>query len=615
MLKQTFPLRLVAWLVILASPALVRAQALANRVPAETIFYVGWRGVDSPGPGFEGSHLQGVLADSNLPKVFDEVIPKVLDRIAEENKDAAEAVAIVRTLLRPMWRHPTAIAFVGVDINAKKEPRPKLVMLCAAGKEAEAIKDRVQVLLDKAGPTPFPISVIIHDDLVAVVVGYDNPKDAIPNGGPEGRSLAHDPDFIKSLEQVSKEGFVTAYFDVEKTLSLAEVLTLNFAPREIQQNFLMVRDKLGLKGIKRAIWTEGFDGKEWSSQVFVSAPAPRTGLLGSLIEGKPLSAEIIQSIPENASIAGAFHFDLAGLVDAVRTAAGQINPEVKQNVDQGFDQVNQIIGMDVQKDFLANLGDEWAYYNDPAVAGNGIVGVTLINRLHDAGKTEAALTKLEGVINQLAAKGLGNEKVTIAFRQVKVGDATIHYLGFPLITPAWAVQNGNLYLALYPEIVAAAVAHVPGKSKSIATNPAYAGLTKRLGEHPVSSFGFIDLPRLAPENYSSWLMVSHLANAADLFGVPAPIMILPPMDKLLSHLTAAGDVSWTDADGLHVRGLTPFPGSEIFAENPTNFLLGEAMMGMAAMRSTHFELQRMLAARSHGKASVKEHGTREEPGK
>jgi len=59
-------------------------------------------------------------------------------------------------------------------------------------------------------------------------------------------------------------------------------------------------------------------------------------------------------------------------------------------------------------------------------------------------------------------------------------------------------------------------------------------------------------------------------------------MILPPMDKLMANLTAAGGISWTDAEGLHVRRLSPFPGSEILASNPVNFALAEAMaVGMA----------------------------------
>ena len=53
-----------------------------------------------------------------------------------------------------------------------------------------------------------------------------------------------------------------------------------------------------------------------------------------------------------------------------------------------------------------------------------------------------------------------------------------------------------------------------------------------------------------------------------MFGVPSPIQILPPMNKLATHLSAAGQITWTDADGLHVSGLTPFPGADVFGSDP-----------------------------------------------
>ena len=33
------------------------------------------------------------------------------------------------------------------------------------------------------------------------------------------------------------------------------------------------------------VWTEGFDGKDWATRMFIEAPAPRTGLLGAAARG------------------------------------------------------------------------------------------------------------------------------------------------------------------------------------------------------------------------------------------------------------------------------------------------------------------------------------------
>jgi hypothetical protein len=213
------------------------------------------------------------------------------------------------------------------------------------------------------------------------------------------------------------------------------------------------------------------------------------------------------------------------------------------------------------------------------------MGATFINRLKDPAKAEATFTKVETFINQFIANQTQKEreKVTVAFRQAKFGSTTVHYLGFPLFTPAWAVQNGNLYLAFYPEVAATAALHVPGQRKSILDNPAYQGVMQQLGTHPNSSFTFVDLPRLAPQTYGTWLAIAHLTNAADLFDIPAPLQILPPLSRLMPHLSAMGQCTWTDAEGLHLSGHVPFPGSQLFASDPSSMSVAEVALVTSIM--------------------------------
>ncbi|HET6248934.1 MAG TPA: DUF3352 domain-containing protein [Tepidisphaeraceae bacterium] len=572
----------VALLAIFTLPSLAGAQVLADRVPADTAIYVGWQGVDPSAPGYAGSHLQEFLADSQIPALADDVLPKVLDRIAKQDKDSAEAVEVIRTVIAPMWRHPTAIAFVGIDIDPKTGPRPKMLILCQAGNEAAALKAKADDLLKQAGPAPFPVKLIEKGDLLALVIGYDQAETAIPDAN--GQSLANNPDFVKSLAQVSKGAFFTAYFDVDAILKMADTGTAMAGP-EIKANWEKSRDMLGLKGLHRAIVTEGFDGKDWGSQAFVAAPAPRSGFIGSLLNGKALSKDLLAAIPENSTMAGATHFDLGGLVTAIRSAVEAFDADSAKQIDSGIEEANKTVGMDIQKDLLGNLGDEWAYYVDPTVAGsNGMVGATLLNKLKDPEKAEAAILKLQDFIDKYAESQLKDEKITIAFRQSKIDNVTVHYLGLPLVTPAWAVQDGILCVGLYPEVVATAANQIANKGKSIASNPAFIALADKLGDHPVSSFSFVDVPRRAPENYASWLVISHLAQASDLFGVPAPARILPPLPKLLKHLSAAGQIAWSEDDGFHAKGISAFPGSVVFASDQSLMsMYEESMMGALFM--------------------------------
>ena len=149
-----------------------------------------------------------------------------------------------------------------------------------------------------------------------------------------------------------------------------------------------------------------------------------------------------------------------------------------------------MIGLDVEKDLLAPLGDEWAYYSDPTTGGKGFLGFTLVNRLRDPKKAEASFVRLQEVINAIVQQQLAGEKVTIAFKETKVDGLTIRYLAVPLVSPAWAIEGGNLYIGLFPSTVAAAAEHVRAKAP---VDPAERGVRRRPqaarrragGEHPV----------------------------------------------------------------------------------------------------------------------------------
>ena len=156
----------------------------------------------------------------------------------------------------------------------------------------------------------------------------------------------------------------------------------------------------------------------------------------------------------------------------------------------------------------------------------------------------------------------------VRVRQTSVADLTIHYVGLPVITPSWAIKDGNLYVGLYPQVVSAAAKR--GAGKSILDNPKFAAVRQRIraGGGSVSAFEFADLQATAPQSYGSWLAVSRLVGFGDLMGVESPPMVLPELSVLMSHLGPAGSASWGDDAGLHFRAVSPFPGSSLLSQDP-----------------------------------------------
>ncbi len=251
-----------------------------------------------------------------------------------------------------------------------------------------------------------------------------------------------------------------------------------------------------------------------------------------------------------------------------------MDADAREQLDACLKQASETAGVDLEKDLLKGLGDQWVYYTDPRTGGRGIMGLVLINRLRDPARAEQALTGLEKFAASLLAEQTKNQPVKISFLTTRSGGLTIHYLGTPLITPSWAIHDGNLYVALFPQIVVSAADQAAGKGESILENPDFAALRTRMGIENPTGFQFMDLPRTAPDAYPQWLMVSRLSGFGDLFGVPSPAMLAPPLSRLLPQLTAAGSVSWVDNDGWHAKDVSPFPGSTALATDPFGGAMG-----------------------------------------
>jgi len=76
------------------------------------------------------------------------------------------------------------------------------------------------------------------------------------------------------------------------------------------------------------------------------------------------------------------------------------------------------------------------------------------------------------------------------------------------------------------------------------------------------------------------LMLSRVyLGMADLFGAKTPALVLPPLSKLMPHVTPAASVAWSDKNGWHLKQITPFPGSDILAMGG----MGSAMAAEQAM--------------------------------
>ena len=554
------------------------AQPLADRVPADALVYVGWMGSQNLGPaGYEGSHLQALAASSDAQKLFTETLPKLSKRIGAGNAEAGEVMNAVSAIGGRMWRHPSAFYFSGLDFTANpRKPQPKIAFLCDAGDEAAVMAKDLQAIIDRAGKTPVEMKVVPNGTLVKVTIG---PVDA--DGKAKAAFLPTKASFTDALSQVHNKNAVAAiYVDFEGIFKMLDDAPAT-SPREQKDkaNWVKARDALGLTGVKSAIWTGAFDGKDWSCKAFVAAPGPRTGLV-SLIDSKPISDDLLKLVPSTAVMCMAGHFDAAKLMTESRAVAGRIDPNGPKQFDQKLEQFHSMTGVDLEKDVIAPLGDEWAMYTDPNVAGTFSFAATLISRPKDPAKLDQSFVQLGRAVTNLSGIVMAPKGMSIPVREMKDGELTIHYFATPVLRPSWTIDNGVLYVGLFPQVVSAAVANAkaPGR-KSILENDSFIAVRKRLGNDiKPTCISYVDLPKTAPGIYPAWLFISGYAGFADLFGAPGPAMLIPPLNDLLAQLAPAGSISWVDDKGWHASGISPFPGAQLLASDPSMNLGSTALV-------------------------------------
>lgn len=563
--------------------SLALAQPLANRVPADAMVYIGWQGSRELAGSYQDSHLRKVVEASNIRQVFEDFIPNVLNKLAADDQNVAEAVVIAKALVPMMWRHPSALYFGGVKLDDPQGPVIHLALICDAGDEAPELLKQVNIILSKTPPAPVAINAVQHGSFVVVTLGQsqeisdllDQPAEAAVSN-----SLAGDTTFKDSLAQVQSSPAAVIYINTQPILTMVDELIQAQQVKELNTRWSKMRDALGLNGLRQIIWTSGFDGQDWSEQVWIAAPAPRRGLT-AIIDPRPVSKETLLLLPKTAFLAGAASFSPERLVTELQQALATLNPDWLASFEQGMQRANKAVGLNLRQDLIDKLGDEWGYYADQSIGGEGLLGMVVVNRLKDPARVEQSLKQLSEKANQFFSQL--TREVTISFRQTHVGDLEIQYLAIPAVAPAWAIKNGVLYLGLYPQVVAAA-AQRPADQGSILDNPGYIALIQRLGQHDAGAIQYLDLPHTAPLGYQSWLMLSRtILGMGDLFGIPAPAMVVPPLQKLMAELSPAGSIAWSDDNGYHARSISPFPGSQTLVIDPMSGMMNNQLAVMAAV--------------------------------
>ena len=560
-------LQLVALLLsLIALPGF--AQTLIDQVPKDAALYVGWRGATDMGPDYQGSNMQGVIEQTGLLKA----LPQLIDAIRtigeeQEGEEVGELIGMGGTLWSAMWADGGAMYMLPPVENGPPIPRFAVLWNKAEDEpQLRAALSKLVGMMNQDAPEDHPMAFMgSAGDAVFLSIGFDASK-------AQGPSLKTSDRYVVATDQVQADGALVVYVDVQEWIGQVDRFVDQMKQQAEQrgraaepfvQLWPTLRDASGLTGVHRVMISAGIKDKNWHTQMFLDAPAPRTGIL-SLADNKPIPATSLTHVPKSATYFQAFSLDPARVLEVSRDILGTVDPDMVEQMDKGLKEASKEVGVDLEHELINGMGPVWSVYIDPMIAGNGFASTVLVNELRNPKAVETALNTLSVKANQTLEDELDDGPVKVRLLTREINGKRINYLGIPYIAPAWMIHDGRLYLALFPQALEMALEQSGKASDSILANGAFIKAMDRFGDRPYTGVSFTNLPETAPDGYSFNLMiVQTIAGAGEMIsGKPSP-MRMPPIGKVMPYLEPAGAMTWVDDAGLHMHSIEPFPGSAL----------------------------------------------------
>ena len=545
--------------------ARLKSQVFMERVPAGSLLYVGWAGAKDV-RGYEGSHLEGMVESSNVKEVISKMLPAAFDRLAIEKPEIGMFKPTVEMVAKILWEQKFAFVVTGVDMRKG----PSAAFLVEGSEDVKSLKNILN-LMTMALPQQIKQQLKMtyeNEELLITFGKFDEKTLAVLKGEAVGgvgnmRGLVRDPVQVLYLNV----GGIHENFK--------EMISSRMGATERK----MMYDMLGVDKMGSVTASMGFEGGDWASQGYVEVKRG-AGVFGLM--SQPLAAEsLLKNVPASAEVASGFTFDFVKLIEMVEVVVDGLPGRAKQEYVGGKAMVDAMLGVDLKDDLFAALGKSWVVYLDKNVGGTGPLGFVAVNDLKDAVGFEKnflkMMTSVKGIVNQQ----LREVPVKIVIKAGAYDGIKVHYLGTPLVSPAWAVYEGQLFVGLFPQEVVGAIAYVRDGGKSLANHRGFKDAIN--SDEGLVSFTWFDLPRAAEKHYSGSVMLGRtLMGAGDLFGVTSPDFVVPPLYEVKKHLKPISGFVRVDDEGISFSSLEAFPGSSVFGTdiNPQIFQQQALMAGL-----------------------------------
>ncbi|MFB3891388.1 MAG: hypothetical protein ACE15C_05120 [Phycisphaerae bacterium] len=608
---------LLSLLVVLAPAA---GAPLADKLPADSLFYIGWAGQNDALDGSMFGQLLKEPACADLLGAIKQAVDKKID-----GEDQRKLFDSAWSLAGMLWRHPCAVALVDLR-KVGDEPAPSAVLLVDLGKDRADFAKLLDGVLSSPGLPPLEDAQagdlkyrsLKPSKEVEIGLGYKGDifflaiaggKDGLAGIVSPAKALGDSKKFADAMKAVGGKDEQVAFFVDIAGLS-AKVAALVPAEEDAKSgpSPKKVLEEIGLSKAGALAGTVRIVEKGMYSKAKLFSPAPHTGLL-MLLAGGELTDGDLAGVPEDAYAVIAAKCSLSKVYAELKRVLGELDKDAKSQMLAQVAAFSKATGVALDTDIFDSLGDTWVL-SCAGSQGGIITGAALSVSVKDADKLSAAVAKLEekakAMLDEAAAAHADdpapfipflsprNQRMTI--EQVKLGGlGGIHYLNMSGIispvAPAWSVQKDQFYLALWPQVLQTVVqTRQKGEPriKRLLDDAAFLSARAKVAAKP-SCLTYVNTPLIIERLYGPVLVLGTLgANAAGMADVRLKTDWLPALSSLRKYLWPHISAVSAQEDGITFEsyGSMPFSGLSVApAVIPAGVAIAVPTLGQARQQA------------------------------
>ncbi|MCY2926449.1 MAG: hypothetical protein NT031_13610, partial [Planctomycetota bacterium] len=497
------------------------------KIPAGALAYVGWAGQT---PAFRGSTLGQFLDGQKTSNLLATAKSALKNEIPPRDHPTIDRLwsALEIALCRPA-------AMVLLDVRKDEKNPLDLLAVMDLGDQRDAFAghldavlragvERKHWILEPASAGGLNYQQIRMDDknAPAVAVGYAGSVFFLAVGqgvveqfaalSPE-KSLKADAAFQAARKDVATDKELLACcLDVAALTKKAKAMmpAAESAPdapasEPAPDPVDTAMNVLGLAKVTTIAGSISAVDKNLLTQIRLVSPAPHKGLM-TLLAGEPLGDDALAHVPADAHLAAAWRLSPEALYNELLEVAKAFH--VRDGFDRDERRMQADLGLSVTQDILPALGDTWTLASAPSWGG-AFTGTILTGSVKNPAKAALVTGKVEEFLSRMLMppappadpaamedgmpapvrrprRGWSIEQRQVAGTTVKF--VVRHGEAVP-VAPAWAIHQGRLYVALWPQVIESAIlrqapvaADGVAKDPSLPATPAYLGLKQRVGK-------------------------------------------------------------------------------------------------------------------------------------